>query len=226
LSLDPGTVINFHTKCCNNLAIDYADQNYFASSALDQQGVMIWDRRATSRPVTSTIYSQAVEVDELPWGAALRLDQAIDLDPEPSSADNKHSFIRSLRYCRDHRGLLGVLSRTGQLKVLKTNKETSTTPDAGPESNPELLQVHKSHEMDVMYSYPGRKNERIVSFDWVTLGSPVLRPKLLVLRANGKFDIIEQPSYTSDYLYKLIPWRSPYRGLAGRFAIPLESPHC
>jgi len=178
---------------------------------------MVWDRRATSRPVSSTHYSQAVDEDDLPWGAALRLDQAIDLDPEPLLADNKHSFIRSLRYCRDHRGLLGVLSRTGQLKVLKTNRETSLTPDTELESSPELLQVYKSHEMDVMYSYPGRKNDRIVSFDWVTLGSPVLRPKLLVLRANGQFDILEQPSCTSDYLYKLVPWQSPHRGLEGRF---------
>ena len=206
-------MVNFQTKCNNNLAIDYADQNYFTSSALDQPGIVIWDRRATSRPVASPSYLQAVEEDDLPWGGALRLDRVIEMDQE-SSFDSKNSFIRSLRYCRDHRGLLGVLSRTGQLRVMNTIKE-HTPHDKSVEDSPELLQVHRSHEMDVMYSDPSRKQDRIVSFDWVTLGSPVLRSRLLVLRASGAFDILEQPSFTSDHLFKLIPWKAPHRGFEG-----------
>ncbi|ESU13143.1 hypothetical protein FGSG_06971 [Fusarium graminearum PH-1] len=206
---DPGSIVTFQTKCNNNLTIDYADQNYFASSALDHPGVMIWDRRATSRPVASPTYMQAIEEDELPWGGALRLDQVIETDSDPFLAEGKYSLVRSLRYCRDHRGLLAVLSRTGQLKVLNTNKEV---PSSGS-SNPELLQVQKSYEMDVSYVETSRKNDRIVAFDWVTLSSPVLRPRLLVLRANGNFDILEQPSQTSDHVFKLVPWKSPHRGL-------------
>ncbi|PTD10678.1 SEH-associated protein 4 [Fusarium culmorum] len=208
---DPGSIVTFQTKCNNNLTIDYADQNYFASSALDHPGVMIWDRRATSRPVASPTYMQAIEEDELPWGGALRLDQVIETDSDPFLAEGKYSLVRSLRYCRDHRGLLAVLSRTGQLKVLNTNKEV---PSSGS-SNPELLQVQKSYEMDVSYVETSRKNDRIVAFDWVTLSSPVLRPRLLVLRANGNFDILEQPSQTSDHVFKLVPWKSPHRGLEG-----------
>ncbi|KAJ0289089.1 hypothetical protein Brms1b_000075 [Colletotrichum noveboracense] len=205
-------VVTFQTKCNNNLAIDYADQNYFASSALDQPGIMIWDRRATSRPVASHSYLGAVDEDELPWGGALRLDRVVDSDDDPSLSESKHSIVRSLRYCRDHRGLLAVLSRTGQLKVLKTNKEL-TPPDMSLEGSPELLEVHKSYDMDVQYGDSGKKKDRIVSFDWVTLDSAVLQPRLVVLRANGTFEILEQPSYTSDYLYKLTPWQPPHRGL-------------
>ncbi|KAI8154086.1 putative WD repeat-containing protein [Colletotrichum sp. SAR 10_70] len=205
-------VVTFQTKCNNNLAIDYADQNYFASSALDQPGIMIWDRRATSRPVASHSYLGAVDEDELPWGGALRLDRVVDSDDDPSLSESKHSIVRSLRYCRDHRGLLAVLSRTGQLKVLKTNKEL-TPPDMSLEGSPELLEVYKSYDMDVQYGDSGKKNDRIVSFDWVTLDSAVLQPRLVVLRANGTFEILEQPSYTSDYLYKLTPWQPPHRGL-------------
>ncbi|PTB79297.1 hypothetical protein M440DRAFT_1371109 [Trichoderma longibrachiatum ATCC 18648] len=209
---DPTGVITFPTKCNNNLAIDYADQNYFASSALDHPGVMIWDRRATSRPVASHTYNQAVEEDDLPWGGALRLDTVVDTDSDSSMAEEKHSLIRSLRYCRDHRGLLAVLSRTGQLKVLDTNKE-SPSSDAVPHGGPELLKVQRSHEMDVSYRDNSRKNDRIVSFDWVTLGSAALRPRLLVLRANGGFDILEQSSRTADHIFKLVPWQAPHRGL-------------
>ncbi|KAM0559575.1 hypothetical protein ACHAPJ_004099 [Fusarium lateritium] len=212
---DPGSIVTFQTKCNNNLTIDYADQNYFASSALDHPGVMIWDRRATSRPVASHSYMQAIEEDELPWGGALRLDRVIETDSDPFLAEGKYSLVRSLRYCRDHRGLLAVLSRTGQLKVLNTNKETPSSNS----SSPELLQVQKSYEMDISYTETSRKNDRIVAFDWVTLSSPVLRPRLLVLRANGNFEILEQPSQTSDHVYKLVPWKSPHRGLEGPLLI-------
>ncbi|PKS06810.1 hypothetical protein jhhlp_006885 [Lomentospora prolificans] len=209
---DPSSVVNFQTRCNNNLCIDYADQNYFTSSALDHPGVMIWDRRATARPVASRSYLDAIEEDDLPWGSALQLNQVIEMEAQPSMSDSKHSFIRSLRYCRDQRGLLAVLTRTGQLKVLKTNKELATQ-DPEFANSPELLSVYKSHDMDVLNSSSTRKSDRIVSCDWITTGSPVLRPRLLVLRANGSFGILEQPSYTSDYVYKLTPWQAPHRGL-------------
>lgn len=211
---EPNVVTTFQTRCNNNLAIDYADQNYFTSSALDQPGIMIWDRRATARPVVSHSYLQAVDEDELPWGGALRLDRAIETDQD-LSLDSKHSFIRSLRYCRDRRGVLAVLSRTGQLKIMNTIKEPN---DGELEGSPELLQVQRSYDMDVSFADASRKQDRIVSFDWVTLGSPVLRSRLLVLRASGALEILEQPSYTSDHLFKLIPWKAPHRGLEG---IPL-----
>lgn len=175
---------------------------------------MIWDRRATSRAVASPSYLQAIDEDEIPWGSALRLSQVIEMEAQPSLSDSKHSFIRSLRYCRDQRGLLAVLTRTGQLKVLNTKKELAT-PDSEFGSSPELLSLNKSHELDVLNSSSARKSDRIVSCDWITVGSPVLRPRLLVLRANGSFDILEQPSYTSDYVYKLTPWQAPHRGLQG-----------
>lgn len=207
----PNSTVLFQTKCNNNLAIDYADQNYFASSALDHPGVMVWDRRATSKPVASRTPIEAIDSDDLPFGGALRLDLAIDTH---SDADGKHSLIRSLRYCRDHRGLLAILSRTGQLRVLETNKESLAPRDSSSQS-PELLQVKRSHEMDLQYSDNSRRNSRIVSFDWVTLRSPVLKPRLLVLRATGNFEILEQPSGASDQIFKLVPWQAPHRGLEG-----------
>lgn len=175
---------------------------------------MIWDRRATARPVASRSYIQAVEEDELPWGGALRLDQAIEADAD--SSENKHSLIRSLRYCRDQRGLLAVLSRTGQLRVLDTHKEVPSS-DMALQESPELLQVQSSHEMDVTYRESSRRNDRIVSFDWVTSPAPGLRPRLLVLRSSGEFNILEQPSRFADHVYKLVPWQAPHRGLEGGF---------
>lgn len=209
-----GSTISMNTKCCNNLAIDYADPNYFASSALDQPGVMVWDRRATSRAVASHSYLEAVDREEVPWGGALILNRAMELETDPAAVDSHNSFIRSLRYSRDHAGQLAILSRAGQLKILSTKAEHSEK-DTTFESGPELLEVTKSHEMDPHYADTSRKNDKIVSFDWVTMSSPVLRPRLLVLRANGAFEILEKPSFTSDYPFKLIPWQAPHRGLEG-----------
>jgi hypothetical protein len=160
----------------------------------------------------------AVDQDDVPWGGALRLNRAMQMETDPALVDSKNSFIRSLKFCRDHAGMLAVLSRTGQLKVLSTKHEYSD-PDIRAENSPELLEVVKSHDMDPMYSEPSRKNDKIVSFDWVTLSSPILRPRLLVLRANGAFDILEKPPFTSDYMYKLIPWQPPHRGLEGMLLV-------
>jgi hypothetical protein len=39
---------------------------------------------------------------------------------------------------------------------------------------------------------------------------------VLVLRENGAFDILEQPSKTADHVFKLVPWQTPHRGLEGK----------
>ncbi|OAA58564.1 WD40 repeat-like-containing domain protein [Niveomyces insectorum RCEF 264] len=210
---DPGAhALSFQTRCNNNLAIDYADPNYFASSALDHTGIMVWDRRTNGRSMASPLYLDAVDVDGLPWGGALRLDRAVSSESEQGINESKASVIRSLRYCRDHRGMLGVLSGTGQLKIYETKHE-HCPPEMMAQQSPELLEVRRSNEMDNQYSDPHHKSERIVSFDWVTIGTPALRPRVLVLRANGSYDILEKPSFTTTYPFKLIPWTAPYRGL-------------
>ncbi|KAI0481605.1 hypothetical protein F4859DRAFT_426311 [Xylaria cf. heliscus] len=208
---DPnGAVINYQTKCNNNLAIDYADSNYFASSSLDRPGIVIWDRRATARHSSSPSYLDAVDTDGLPWGAALNLERAIDINP--SNVPDRGSLVRSIRFCRDHRGLLAVLSRTGQLRVLETTKEF-VSKDRHYEKGLELLEARKSYELDMGFTKGDHKHDQIVSFDWVTLDSPTVTPRALVLRASGAYEILEKPSYTSDHVYKMVPWQAPYRGL-------------
>ncbi len=206
--------LSLQTRCNNNLAIDYADPNYFASSALDHPGLVVWDKRAGIRAMASPFYMDAVDVDDLPYGGALKLSCAVTSESEQAINESKASVIRSLRYCRDHRGMLGVLSGAGQLKVYETKHEYCP-PELMAERSPEPLEVRRSNEMDNQYSDPRHKNERIVSFDWVTIGTPAMRPRVLVLRANGNFDILEKPSFTTTYPFKLIPWTAPYRGMEG-----------
>lgn len=196
------------------MAIDYADQNYFASTSLDKPGLVIWDKRATSRSSSSNFYLDTVDTDNLPWGAALNIERAIDV--KDANLQDRGSLTRSVRFCRDRSGLIAVLSRTGQLKVLDIKKEFVPST-VYPKDSPEVLEVRKSYELDMSYMRD-RKDERIVSFDWLNLDSPALTPRAIVLRANGNFDILEKPSYTSEHLFKMIPWKAPHRGLEGKLS--------
>ncbi|KAH8815808.1 hypothetical protein F5884DRAFT_194861 [Xylogone sp. PMI_703] len=205
---EPSTnVINFKTRCNNNLAIDHADPNYFASSSLETPSVVVWDRRAIGRNSASPVYLESVDKEEIPWGSALKLNHVVETE--------KGSSIRQLRYCRDQRGALGILSSAGHLQVLHTNREfvkPSTQPTL--ETGPELLEVTKSFDFEHPYfegDRPGRYENRIVSFDWVTLGSSELSPRVVALRANGSFEILETPPDTAGQLSKLIPWVPPHR---------------
>ncbi|EGO57788.1 hypothetical protein NEUTE1DRAFT_122147 [Neurospora tetrasperma FGSC 2508] len=192
------------------------NQNYFASSALDQPGVMVWDRRATHRQVARPSYNEAVKDDDLPWGGALRLEKAVRVLTQDPAQDTNTSYIRSIRFCRDKPGMLGVLSRAGQLRILDTRHEY-VEPSDQFENSPELLEVARSYEMDPFYLDNTRhKHEKIVSFDWITMPSPIAQARMLVLRKNGNFDVLEKPSFTSEYPFKLIPWQAPHRGLEGK----------
>jgi hypothetical protein len=168
------------------------------------------------------MYADAVDKGDVPAGGALRLNRAMDMETDPMSMDSKDSFIRSIRFSRNQPGMLAVLSRTGQLKVMSTKREHPETITDFSDS-PQLLEVSKSHELDPRYSDQSRKNDKIVSFDWITLTSCVPRPRVMVLRANGAFDVLEKPSFTSEYMYKVVPWQAPYRGLEGVFSRSIQA---
>lgn len=204
-SIDPhGAVITFQTRCNNNLAVDHADPNYFASSALDQPGVMVWDRRAASRQTASKMYLDSVDAGEVPWGCALKLNSVID--------PRKDAFIRSLRYCRDRRGILGVLSSAGEMQLLYTEKEyLEPTVENDVDGSPELLEVRRSHDLqypyyndDFGYSY----EDRIVSFDWMTLGSSEFQPRILTRRCNQDLEVMLLPSNSQHLHFDLLDFSS------------------
>jgi len=150
------------------------------------------------------MYVDSVDREEVPWGAVLKLDRAIDAD--------KNTYIRQLRYSRDQRGTLAVLSSAGQLQVLQTKKEyMETLHDSN--GSPELLEVKKSYELEHSHFDPDHRSrfeDRLVSFDWLTLGTFDLPGRIVGLRANGSFEILGMPAPTSGLLSKLIPWKPPH----------------
>ncbi|OBT78412.1 hypothetical protein VF21_02154 [Pseudogymnoascus sp. 05NY08] len=202
---DPnGAVISFQTRCNNNLAIDHRDPNYFASSSLDSPAIMIWDRRATSRQVASKMYNDTVDSSDVPWGCALKLNRVID----PKYDTN----IRSLRYCRDQRGLLAVLSSAGELQLICTEKEhIEPMSENDTEGSPELLEVKRSHDLQYPYfneDFGYSHDDRIVSFDWVTLGSSYYQPRVITRRSNHKMGVILKPSMSRNLVLDLMDFSS------------------
>lgn len=193
-------VVTFQTRCNNNLAIDHADPNYFASSALDQPGVMIWDRRATSRQAASKIYLESVDGGELPFGCTLKLNNVIN----PVSG----VYIRSLRYCRDRPGLLAVLSSAGELQVLEIEKEFVESPSENDlDESPEMLLVKQSHPLQYPFfdkNFGCSHDDRVVSSDWATLGSPDLQPRVVTRRCNQKLEVLLMPMTTQHLAFDLI----------------------
>ena len=198
-------MITYQTKCTNNLAINHRDPNYFASSSLDSPGVMIWDRRAASRSASSSpTYIDAVESNNMPWGWVLKLDTVID--------DSLNTHIRSLRYCRDHSSLLGVLSSAGQLQFISTEKERlDATAEDVIGGSPELLQVERTH--DVAYpwfnkDFESSADDRIVSFDWVPVRSGYHQPRVVARRSNHRVEVILKPSGVQRFTMDLLDFSS------------------
>ena len=169
---------------------------------------MIWDRRAAGRSTASAMYLESFDQEELPWGAALKLDRAVD-------QLEKNVYIKQLRYCRDQRGTLGVLSGAGQLQIFRTNREYVEPGSINDmRDSPALLEVKKSYDLQYPYFDPDHRRrfeDRIVSFDWLSLGTSDIPARAVVLRASGLFEILQMPDVTTGLLSNLIPWKSPHR---------------
>jgi hypothetical protein len=156
------------------------------------------------------MYIASFDADEIPWGAALKLDRAIEVEK-----NEKNVHIKQLRYCREHRGTLGVLSSAGQLQVFKTNKEyIEPGSEDDVRGTPRLLEVQKSFGLEYPYfdsEHKQRPENRIISFDWLNVGTPDLDSRVIALRANGKFEILQTPAATKDQLSQFMPWNT-HRG--------------
>ena len=156
------------------------------------------------------MYLESIDQEEVPWGAALKLDRVIKTE--------KGVHIKQLRYAREYRGHLGVLSSAGQLQILKTNREYVEPGSVNDiRGAPELLEVKKSIDLEYASFDPShikRPEERIVSFDWLNLGSSHLDPRLVGLRSNGTFEVLQLPAATAGQLSQFVPWKPPRHGMS------------
>jgi hypothetical protein len=153
------------------------------------------------------VYLESFDQEEVPWGAALKLDRAIDVE--------KSTYIKQLRYSREERGALGVLSSAGQLQVFQTKREF-IDPGSSDDFHisPELLEAKSSFDLEYPFFDPEHKRKyehRIVSFDWLNLGTSDLQTRVVALRASGDFEILQMPMESTNQLSQLVPWKPPHR---------------
>jgi hypothetical protein len=110
---------------------------------------------------------------------------------------------------------LGVLSGAGQLQVFKTSKEYVEPGSLNDNfESPELLEVRKSYDLQWPFNkqdHEQKYDDRIVSFDWINMGTSDVPGRVVALRAHGSFEIIGMPAPTAGLLANVIPWKPPQR---------------
>ena len=190
--------IQFPTRCAHNVAIDGQDENYFASSSNSGEPmVSIWDRRAGPRP-SATILSSG-HSQYLQPGPVLEFRDCLD-----GSDSLSPPSIASLRFGRSRKGVIGILSNKGQLKVYETAKEYAGSLHGGTNTRasysgrnikgPQRFYTKRSREIEVQYHdrYEAHsENHRIESFDFLASDPADEKYRMLVYRCNGSLETIE-----------------------------------
>ena len=178
------TGLQFNTRCVHNLAIDWADENFFASCSPsgEDASICLWDRRMGSRSSLSsgTYGSRQPE-------PCLELKNVID-----------SGSIWSLRFSKSKRGILGVLSSTGSLRVWQMGKDEAVEVHSVSEDNdeewerqlPQTAFLDRSQDVGrkalAMAESDVDSNIRVISFDFSTRNDKSEQPYLLALLSDGK----------------------------------------
>ncbi|KEF58263.1 uncharacterized protein A1O9_06189 [Exophiala aquamarina CBS 119918] len=190
-----GNGLQFATRCVHNIAIDWHDENYFASCyPTSDPAICVWDRRMTSRlGHANMIFGSGAHTES----------RAPEVSMELRNAIQNPGVIWSLRFSKAQRGCLGVLSSTGHLKVYDIGKDSLTDEyrdNYGPDNEPawetvppQDLFLDRLQEVAKPYSdpaAPGDEKTRVVSFDFTTSQTKLGESRIMTLSATGSVNIM------------------------------------
>ena len=188
------STLQFQTRCVNNIALDTQDENYLASAQLKSNPtVSIWDRRMFSRTsVTQVGFGSYISSADRPPEVSVEMKDVIDPQNE----------IWGLRFSKTKRGLLGVLSSTGQLRMLQFLSSDNQQSE-GQQDKACNQQLPQNISLENGYNFSNAWNERpvgdevgrIVSFDFTTSTSKSGAPKIVTLSGDGIIDRKTLPKY-------------------------------
>ena len=187
------SALQFSTRCVNNIALDSQDENYFASCLVSNTPtVSVWDRRMVSR----------TNIAQIGFGSSVnQADQHPEVSVEVRDVVDPQGQIWGLRFSKTQRGHLGVLSSTGQLRMLNfgtdiaseigLQKEQHSTSLAWDKQNPEAIFLDNAHNVSNAWNERPRVEEvkRIVSFDFTTVQSKTGRPTIVTLSGDGNVEL-------------------------------------
>ncbi|KAK5098631.1 hypothetical protein LTR70_002519 [Exophiala xenobiotica] len=189
----PSSALQFSTRCVNNIAVDSRDENYFASCLpTNTPTVAIWDRRMVSR----------TSIAHVGFGSYVsQADQHPEVSVELRNVVDPQGQIWGLRFSKTQRGHLGVLSSTGQLRMLNLCADMAS--QVGPQNDPQTssFEWDKQNPQDIFlddahdfahafFEHPQVEDvKRIVSFDFTTAQSKNSQPKIITLTGDGNVEI-------------------------------------
>ncbi|KAF2502570.1 hypothetical protein BU16DRAFT_474872 [Lophium mytilinum] len=181
----------FPTRQVHNVAIDPLDENYFISAGpTGDPAVSVWDKRFATRSTPGTP-GEASQT-----GAVLEIRPVVD--------NTQSATIWSLRFSGTRRASFGVLSNTGELKVVelaqhshKIESHLTQIPPQGISSWTSPHYTKTSHNLQYPY-YDERhgQNEgtRVIACDFMNVGSPISGQCALALRPNRDVELLRVPA--------------------------------
>ncbi|MCJ1336585.1 hypothetical protein MMC09_001863 [Bachmanniomyces sp. S44760] len=187
--------IQQQTPCVHNIAIDFADENYFASAGPPRDTtVHVWDRRSTMRSTAARLGSGYES--QSPSGPLLEIKNAFEGDGTANQAS-----IWSLRFNKGRSGCLAMLTSVGQFKIMQIKKDF-VEEDVGPigvdqaDSTDYMCPIYTRLVEDAEPAFSnhlqGRaEDKRIVSFDFTNLAGRHDRPTAIILRGDRTTEIYE-----------------------------------
>ncbi|EXJ85532.1 hypothetical protein A1O1_05896 [Capronia coronata CBS 617.96] len=226
-----GNGLQFATRCVHNLAIDWRDENYFASCyPTNDPSICIWDRRMISR----------VNAPHLSFGGGSNSDnRQPEVSLELKNVIESPGTIWSLRFSKAERGCLGVLSSTGHMKVFNITKDfmndtRNVEQDTGNDLSWETTAPHdvfldRAQEVAKSYSRPSVQHDeksRIVSFDFMTSTTKSGQSKILGLDGYGSIRVTSTNPLPEPTAFSSVGFLCKGELVVGRPAAePLEPSH-
>ncbi|OCK79793.1 hypothetical protein K432DRAFT_329449 [Lepidopterella palustris CBS 459.81] len=222
-------VAQYPTRQVHNIAIDPLDENYFVSAGpTGDPTVSVWDRRfaARSNPGTPGDASHATAVLEI----------------RPVVDNSQSATIWSLRYSGTKRACFGVLSNTGEVKVIELAQhlhkseqhQNSTSPHAIAWSSPHYNKV--SHNLRYPWydeRHGGDENSRVIACDFMAAGNPSSGQCVLALHPSREVEVLKVPNPAPrinvtalEEIYKnrvLVARPSPKQGTVSEDLIELQN---
>ncbi|KAJ9664037.1 hypothetical protein H2198_000540 [Neophaeococcomyces mojaviensis] len=194
--------LQFGTRCVNNIAIDTQDEHYFASCLpSNNPTVSVWDRRMISRTNIAHVgFGASVNQAEQHPEATLELKNVVDPQGQ----------IWGLRFSKTHRGRLGVLSSTGQLRMLSFRSDYAEQkqpegsgyqerPLSWDQQSPRGICLNDSVNFtNAYFENPEIEDvKRVVSFDFTTAMTSRDQPRLITLTGEGHVRLQSVPAVAS-----------------------------
>ncbi|KAF2455962.1 hypothetical protein BDY21DRAFT_380496 [Lineolata rhizophorae] len=181
-------VSQFPTRQVHNVAIDPLDEDIFLTAgSVGEPIVSAWDRRFLPCGGRGGLMA-AVSADSAPMGPVLELRRAID--------NSVSSAIWSLRFAGTKRGCFGVLSSTGEIKIIELALPRVADSAMAQEQRPWNHHVRMTHNLHFPYydKYHGREEtSRIIGYDFMVPGCTLKGTHALGIRPNREIELLRIP---------------------------------